>query len=227
MPDLVEQVLERSGYLDSLEAERTVEAQGRDREPPGARRRRPRVPAFRRGSEPVTLPPGDLALLRPGCAARGAEPCHAHDPAQREGARVQRRLHDRDGGADLPALEVDRGTGDRGGAEARLCRDDAGEGDAHAAARVCSLALRDAQLQPSVTVPGRAARAARRARSAATRFMGRLRSAGRGDAALGRSVPADRRFGAAWKAGRGRRDAHRARRASSRCASPTTGRSGG
>ena len=29
VPDLVEQVLERSGYLDSLEAERTVEAQGR------------------------------------------------------------------------------------------------------------------------------------------------------------------------------------------------------
>ena len=41
-----------------------------DREPRGLRRRRAGVPARRRGAVAVRLPPGDLALLRPGRARR-------------------------------------------------------------------------------------------------------------------------------------------------------------
>ena len=52
MPELIEAVLERSGYLEALEAERTIEAQGRHREPAGARRRRPEYLAAS-GSEPT------------------------------------------------------------------------------------------------------------------------------------------------------------------------------
>ncbi len=84
---------------------------------------------------------------------------HAHDPPQREGPRVPRRLPDRDGGGDLPALALDRGAGDRGGAAALLRRHDAGEGAADAAARVVADALRRRAPQPAVALPRRAARA--------------------------------------------------------------------
>ena len=109
---------------------------GPAREPPGARRRRPRVPAAGAGAEPVRLPPGDLALLRPGRDPRRAEPRHADDAPQREGPRVQGRVHDRDGGGDLPARPLDRGAGGGGGAAARLRRDDARAGAARPHARV-------------------------------------------------------------------------------------------
>ena len=90
------------------------------REPPGARRRGPGVPGRRGRAQPLQLPPGDLALRRPGRAPRRAEPRHADDAAQREGARVPGRLHDRDGGGDLPALALARGGDARGGAAPRV-----------------------------------------------------------------------------------------------------------
>ena len=43
------------------------------------------------------------------CRRRERRPGDADDAAQREGARVPRRLHARDGGGDLPALALDRG----------------------------------------------------------------------------------------------------------------------
>src|SRR5436190_17178712 len=85
---------------------------------------------------------GDLALLRPGRDPRRAEPRDADDPPQREGARVPRRVHDRDGGGDLPARALDRGAGPRRGAAPRVCRHDAGAGAADAHARERPLALR-------------------------------------------------------------------------------------
>ena len=52
----------------ALEAERTMEARGEDREPRGARRRRARVRGREGAEEPSlsAVPAGDLALLRPG-----------------------------------------------------------------------------------------------------------------------------------------------------------------
>ena len=59
-------MLERSGYLEALEAERTIEAQGRIenlQELVGVARE---YQAGGRGADALGLPPGDLALLRPG-----------------------------------------------------------------------------------------------------------------------------------------------------------------
>ncbi len=65
----------------------------------------------------------EISLFSDQDALRGrAEPRHADDAAQREGARVPGRLHDRDGGGDLPALALDRGGDARGGAAARVRR---------------------------------------------------------------------------------------------------------
>ena len=94
-----------------------------DREPPGARRRRARAPPAGRGAVARGVPPGHLARLRSGHDPRRARTRNAHDAAQREGPRVPRRLHDRDGGGHLPARALDRGAGDRGGAPPLLRRE--------------------------------------------------------------------------------------------------------
>ena len=99
-------------------------------------------------------------------------PGDADDPAQREGPRVPRRLHARDGGGDLPALALDRGELARGGAAPLLRRHDAGEGAADDAARDAPLALRPHRREPAVALPRRAARGGRRARAAARRRRG-------------------------------------------------------
>ena len=125
VPEVIERVLERSGYMDALRAERTIEAQGRMENLQELVSAAQEYQAHRGRAVAVGLPAGDLALLRPGRDPRRAEPRHADDPAQREGARVPRRLHDRDGGGDLPARPLDRGAGARGGAAARLRRHDA------------------------------------------------------------------------------------------------------
>ena len=174
----IEEVLARSGYLESLEAERTIEAQGRMENLAGARLRRARVArAGRRRHDALGLPAGDLALLRPGRDPRRRLARHAHDPPQREGPRVPRRLPDRDGGGDLPALALDRGAGSRGGAAALLRRHDAREGAADADARVVADALRRARPQPAVALPRRGAGRTRRARAAAAGVVVRLRRA--------------------------------------------------
>ena len=61
-----------------------------DREPGGARRRRPRVQGRAGGADAVGLPAGDLARLRPGRARRRGVARDADDDPQREGARVPR-----------------------------------------------------------------------------------------------------------------------------------------
>ena len=89
--ELVEAVLDRSGTIEAYEAERTIEARGRDREPAGARRRRARVPGRARGADAVRVPAGGLARLRPGRARRRRLARDADDDPQREGPRVPRR----------------------------------------------------------------------------------------------------------------------------------------
>ena len=174
--ELLERVLEKSGTLDALEAERTIEARGRIenlQELVGVARE------YRQQAEEPALadvPPGDLARLRPGHDPRRARPRHPHDAAQREGPRVPRRLHDRDGGGDLPALTLDRGAGRRGGAKALLRRHDPRDGAADDDAHPRALAVRATRVQPRVALPRRAT-AGRRARPPAAFVLERLRLA--------------------------------------------------
>ena len=70
VPELLERVLERSGYLEALEAERTIEAQGRIEnllELVGVARE---YQETRGRPGPLRVPAADLALLRPGRRSR-------------------------------------------------------------------------------------------------------------------------------------------------------------
>ena len=141
---IVEAVLDRTGYLEALEAERTIEASGRIENLEELDRCRARVRRGRGGAVAERLPAGDLALLGPGRDSRRGRrrPGDADDPAQREGPRVPRRLHDRHGGGDLPARALDRGELARGGAAPLLRRHDARAGAARADARDAAEPLR-------------------------------------------------------------------------------------
>ena len=70
VPELIERVLEQSGYMDSLEAERTIEAQGRIENLQELVVARAGVDGVRGGADAVVVPPGGLALLRPRCDSR-------------------------------------------------------------------------------------------------------------------------------------------------------------
>ena len=56
-------MLDRSGYLDALEAERTIEAQGRIENLQELVGVAQEYQATAARAEPLDLPPGDLALL--------------------------------------------------------------------------------------------------------------------------------------------------------------------
>ena len=66
MPELIERVLEQSGTIESLEAERTIESQGR------IENLQELVSLAREwlesdaGADALVVPAGGLALLRPG-----------------------------------------------------------------------------------------------------------------------------------------------------------------
>ena len=172
---IVEAVLDRSGYLDALEAERTIEARGRIEnleELVGVARE---YDASAVGAVTERLPAGDLALLRPGRdpRRRRERPGDADDAAQREGPRVPRGLHARPGGGDLPARPLDRGELARGGAAARLRRHDAREGAADADARDAAQPLRPQRGEPAVALPRRAAGARASSASGSGRPRGR------------------------------------------------------
>ena len=70
------------------------------------------------------VPRADLARQRAGRAHRRRDPDHADDPPQRQGPRVQGRLHHRLRGRRLPALPLDRRGQPRGGAAPLLRRPD-------------------------------------------------------------------------------------------------------
>ena len=220
VPELVERVLERSGYTDALEAERTIEAQGRMenlQELVGAAQE---YQAAARRAEPLQLPPGDLALLRPGRDPGRAEPRHADDAAQREGARVPRRLHDRDGGGDLPALPLDRGGDARGGAAPRVrghdARARAADADARSRARSGGAGTTTCRHASSTSCRRRASSG-----SGCARPPGRATARADGRAAHGHPRSLDGRQRAPRDARRRRRHRRSTPAAWSRCASPT------
>ena len=91
--ELVERVLERSGYLEALEAERTIEARGRieNLEELVGVAREYQVAAHGRGEEPTLgqfLQEISLFSAQDDVPDERCRPGHADDPAQREGARV-------------------------------------------------------------------------------------------------------------------------------------------
>ena len=154
---------------------------------------------------------------------------HADDAPQREGARVRRRVPDRDGGGDLPARPLDRGAGDRGGAAARVRRHDAREGTADADACSDALAVRHARAQPARRASSTSCRRARSCASASGRSPGRrrrprpVRSTPRADAPVAR----DRRLRAPRQRSATASSSRSRRAASSPSASPARAASGG
>ena len=105
---------------------------GPDREPRGAGgcrrgvRRQPAGGGALRARAARGVPPGDLAVHRPGRPEARRVQGHADDPPQRQGPRVRRRLHHRLRGGRLPSLPLARGGQRGGGAPPRLCRDHPG-----------------------------------------------------------------------------------------------------
>ena len=123
--DLLESVLQETGYVEALEAERTIEAQGRIenlQELVGVAREFDANWEGERGAPRAgRVPPAAVALLGAGRAARRREHGHADDAPQREGPRVPGRVHDRLRGGRVPALALDR-RGQPGGGAAPLLR---------------------------------------------------------------------------------------------------------
>ena len=112
---------DETGYLDALEAERTIEAQGRDREPrrSSSRSRASTTPRAEEAEPRSRSSCRVRARRRRRHAQRRRGPRDADDAAQRQGPRVPDRVHDRHGGRRLPALARDRRGRPRGGAPAR------------------------------------------------------------------------------------------------------------
>ena len=121
--DVLSEVLSETGYTDALEAERTIEAQGRIENLEELVRvaREYDATAEEGGSLGEFLQ--QIALLADAdCAPGRRGPRDPDDDAQREGPRVPDRVHDRDGGRRLPALARARRGRPGGGAPARLRR---------------------------------------------------------------------------------------------------------
>ena len=103
-------VLEQTGYLEALRAERTIEAQGRIENLDELVNVAAEYDASE-GDGPLTrrLPPAGVAGRRRRHARRRRGRGDADDAAQRQGARVPDRFHDRLRGRGLPALARARG----------------------------------------------------------------------------------------------------------------------
>ena len=144
--ELLEAVLAQTGYIEALEAERTIEAQGRienlEQLVEVGREFDARADARRRHAR--RLPAGDRARRRRRHAQRRRGPRHADDAAQRQGPRVPDRLHHRLRGRRVPALARDRRGRPGGGAAPVLRRHHA----------------RDARALPDLRAPPRRVRRA-------------------------------------------------------------------
>ena len=168
--DLLSALLERSGYLDALRAERTIEAEGRIENLEELVGVAAEFDANRQVEGPSDIaaargvPPGDLALHRPGRHEPGRVQGDADDPAQRQGPRVRRRLHHRLRGGRLPALALARGGQRGGGAPPRLRRHHPGAQAALDDPRAQPAAVRRPGDRLPVPLPLRAARRAGGAR---------------------------------------------------------------
>ena len=177
VPELLQEVLARSGTLEAYEAERTIEARGRienlEAFVDGAREyvQQSEEPTLSGFLQEISLY-SDQDALDERAVERDAD-----DDPQREGPRVPGRLRRRGRGGDLPERPLDRGAGGGGGAPPLLRRPDAGRGEADADARLLAPALGPDDRSPAVPLPRRAARPPRRARAAAALLVAELRHA--------------------------------------------------
>ena len=206
--ELLNEILQETGYLEALEAERTIEAQGGSRtsrswstSPPSTTRS-----AGDRGSlaeflEQVAL----VADADDASRRRGAG--DADDAPQRQGARVPDRVHDRLRGGCVPALAGARRGRPRGGAPALLRRH-----HARRARPVPDLGphpngVRSAQLRGPEPVRERDPRRAHRSRAAGAEGVriGSARGRRRGGAAAPTCRRGDAPAPAAFRLGRRRR----------------------
>ncbi len=178
--EVLEAVLDRTGYLTELASERRPAGREPGREPLRARRRRARVqraaprgrrrrvhgagvPRRRRRPDP-----------RPGRRRRGRR--HPHDAARREGPGVPRRLPHRAGGRRLPApAHPRRRARAAGGAAAGLRRHHPGAGAAVPVPLPRAQRLGPDVLQPALALPRRGAGGAGRPGSGASRRSRRRR----------------------------------------------------
>ncbi len=126
--DLLRALLERSGYLDALRAERTIEAEGRIENLEELVGVAAEFDANREVEGPSEIAPLEEFLQaislytdQDDMTPRRVQG-HADDPPQRQGPRVRRGLHHRLRGGRVPALALARGGQRGGGAAARLRR---------------------------------------------------------------------------------------------------------
>ena len=212
VPEVIERVLERSGYLDGLRAERTIEAQGRIenlQELVGVAQEyqhtaeEPSLSGFLQeislySDQDALRGEQSLVTLMTLHNAKGLEFRAVFMIGMEEGIFPHARSIEEQG------LEEERRLAYVGmtRAEERLV--------AHARER--PLALGQPLVQPRLALPGRAAGQPRRAQSPQAGLVVGLRLADGRDAALGRAVALDRRLGPSRDAGRGGRDRDRARR---------------
>ena len=219
-------MLERSGYVESLEAERTIEAQGRMenlQELVGVGReylqqaQEPSLSGFLQeislySDQDAIRGEQSLVTLMTLHNAKGLEFKAVFMIGMEEGIFPHVRSIEEQGVEEERRLAYVGMTR----AQERLVL-------THATSR--SL-WGNRAVQPAVALPRRAARGGRRARAAAAGLVERLRRA-RCHPARRRPRALDRRLGAPRHARRGRRRRASSRAASSRCASPTTAPSGG
>ena len=151
---LLEALLERSGYLDELRAERTIESEGRLEnlaELVGSAQEAESIDAVPRAGQPRVRRRRDRRRRQPG---------RAHDHPRRQGPRVPGRVHHRPGGRRVPPPALDRrARRDGGGAPPRLRGPHPGPGAPLPHPRVEPHALRRHAVQPAQPVPRRDPRA--------------------------------------------------------------------
>ena len=205
--ELLERVLDRSGYREGLEAERTIESQGR-------LENLQELVGVAQEYQHTAVEPSlsgflqEISLYSDQDAIRGEQSLVTlmtlHNAKGLE-FRAVFMIGMEEG---IPALALDRGAGPRGGAAALLRRDDPGAGATRAHARERSVALGQSLVQPAVALSGRAARGWGGAASPRAGLVVEVRR-DRDRAAERPAVALDRRFGSARHAGRGRRHRHR------------------
>ena len=221
-PELVERVLEQSGYLDALEAERTIEAQGRIenlQELVSVAReyienaQEPSLSSFLQeislySDQDAIRGDGSLVTLMTLHNAKGLEFRAVFVIGMEEGLFPHARAIEEQG------IEEERRLCYVGMTRAR--------GAAVPDARVVAHAVRQPRVQPAVALPRRAAGARRRARTAQLRRAGTTAARPQRRSTRRATTRAlDRRLRAPPDARRGRRDAASTPAASSRCASRT------
>ena len=214
VPELVERVLERSGYVEALEAERTIEAAGRIENVQELvsvaqewqhEAAEPTLSSFLQeislySDQDALRGEGNLVTLMTLHNAKGLEFRAVYVIGMEEGVFPHSRSIEEQGIEEERRLAYVAMTR----AMERLTLMHASVADAVGLAR----------LQPALALPRRAAGGARRARPAAAVVVGGLRrpEAVRGRAARRRARPRDRRQRPARDARRGRRHPGRARR---------------